>query len=125
MSSTRRQLYKMKNMAKTQNIRDVVKTNECNDTNLSILEKALANEDVLIDPLHYFRYMWVPTLCYQLHYPYCSHGFRKIWFAKRLFEYLVCQCLLGFIFAQYVIPITEKASIIWHQQGISVAFAER
>jgi len=125
MSSTRSQLWKVKNKTKDQEIRDVIKPNECNDTNLEILKKALENEDVLIDRSHFVRFMWAPTLCYQLHFPYSSHGFRKIWFMKRLFEYAVCQTLLGFIFAQYVIPITEKASIIWQQQGISLALLER
>ena len=81
-----------------------------------LLSQVEVPKDILNDALdypynlrfsHFVRFFWAPTLCYQLSYP-STPRFRKGFFLKRSFEFLVCQNLILYIIYQHLIPLCAE-----------------
>jgi len=91
-----------------------------------LLEAFKTNGKSLFSISHYIRFMFAPTLCFQLTYPRSEHNkVRILWSLKRLFEYAVSQFLIAFIFAQYVMPLVKSANEIYLADGITIEFVSR
>ena len=53
-----------------------------------LLESFKTDGKSLFSVRHYIRFMFAPTLCFQLTYPRTAHNrIRVMWTLKRLFEY--------------------------------------
>jgi diacylglycerol O-acyltransferase-1 len=69
-------------------------------------------------------YPFEPTLCYQLSFPR-TNKIRWFWLVKRVCEYLIANGLILFLFGQYMVPILERAAVIYIRDGVTLELVGR
>lgn len=69
-------------------------------------------------------YPFEPTLCYQLSFPR-TNRIRWFWLVKRVCEYFIANGLILFLFGQYMVPIMERAAVIYSRDGFTLELVGR